>query len=62
VNKPLSGHFKKAGSGPYYYLKEFRVVDVEGFELGQEVTLQLFKPGDIVDITGWSKGKGLLES
>jgi large subunit ribosomal protein L3 len=58
VNKPLSGHFKKAGVGPYYYLKEFRVEKTEGFELGQEVTLNLFKPGDIVDVIGLSKGKG----
>ena len=34
VNKPLSGHFKKAGVGPYEYLKEFRVESLEGFELG----------------------------
>jgi large subunit ribosomal protein L3 len=58
VNKPLSGHFKKAGVGPYYHLKEFRVETGEGFEMGQEVTLNLFKPGDVVDIIGLSKGKG----
>src|SRR4030042_1514614 len=58
VNKPLSGHFKKAGASSYYHLKEFRVENVEGFELGQEVSLNLFKPGDVVDVTGLSKGKG----
>jgi large subunit ribosomal protein L3 len=58
VNKPLSGHFKKAGVGPTYHLKEFRVENVEGFESGQEVTLNLFKPGDVVDVVGLSKGKG----
>jgi large subunit ribosomal protein L3 len=58
VNKPLSGHFKKAGVGPYYHLKEFRLESMEGFELGQEVTLNLFKPGDVVDVSGLSKGKG----
>jgi large subunit ribosomal protein L3 len=58
VNKPLSGHFKKAGVGPYYHLKEFRLESVEGFEAGQEVTLNLFRPGDVVDIIGLSKGKG----
>jgi large subunit ribosomal protein L3 len=58
VNKPLSGHFKKAGVGPSEYLKEFRVESVEGFEVGGEVNLTLFKPGDIVDVTGLSKGKG----
>jgi large subunit ribosomal protein L3 len=58
VNKPLSGHFKKAGVGPFYHLKEFRVEKAEGYELGQEVSLNLFKPGDVVDVTGLSKGKG----
>jgi large subunit ribosomal protein L3 len=58
VNKPLSGHFKKAGIGPTYYLREFRVEPLEGYEAGEVVTLGLFKPGDIVDITGISKGKG----
>jgi len=58
VNRPISGHFKKAGVGPFYHLKEFRVERVEGYELGQEVSLNLFKPGDVVDVTGLSKGKG----
>jgi large subunit ribosomal protein L3 len=58
VNKPLSGHFKKAGVGPSYHLKEFRIEKIEGVEVGQEVTASLFKPGDMVDVTGLSKGKG----
>jgi large subunit ribosomal protein L3 len=58
VNKPLSGHFKKARVGPTYYLKEFRVEDAERLETGQMVTLNLFKPGDVVDVTALSKGKG----
>ena len=58
VNKPLSGHFKKAGTGSFTLLREFRMEDVGGYELGQEVTLNLFKPGDVVDVTGLSKGRG----
>jgi large subunit ribosomal protein L3 len=58
ANKPLTGHFNKAGGGPYCFLKEFRMEDVGGFELGQEVTLGLFKAGDVVDVTGLSKGRG----
>lgn len=58
VNKPVAGHFKKAGAGPNEYLKEFRVDSSEGWEVGKEVNLTLFKPGDIVDVTGLSKGKG----
>jgi large subunit ribosomal protein L3 len=44
--------------GPYRHLMEFRLESVEGFELGQQVTLQLFKPGDVVDVTGLNTGKG----
>jgi large subunit ribosomal protein L3 len=58
VNKPLSGHFGKAGTGPYYLLREVRLENVEGYEPGQDVSVGLFKAGDIVDITGLSKGKG----
>jgi len=58
VNKPLSGHFKKAGTGTFTLLREFRMEDVGGVELGQEVTLNLFKAGDVVDVTGLSKGRG----
>jgi len=58
VKKPLAGHFKKAGTGAFYTLKEFRVEDFGGFEVSQEVKVTLFKPGDIVDVTGVSKGKG----
>jgi large subunit ribosomal protein L3 len=58
VNRPLSGHFKKAGVGPCYHLKEFRVEGTEKYELGQEITVNLFKPGDVVDVTGLSKGRG----
>ena len=58
VNKPLSGHFKKAGVGSTYYLKEFLLEELEGYEIGQEVNVNLFQPGDIVDVTGLSKGKG----
>ncbi len=58
VSKPLAGHFKKAGTGAFYALKEFRVEDFGGYEVGQEVNVSLFKPGDVVDVTGLSKGKG----
>lgn len=58
VNKPLTGHFKKAGVSPCYYLREIRIDDIEGFEVGQEINVSIFKPGDIVDITGWIKGRG----
>lgn len=59
VKKPLAGHFKRAGTLPLTYVKEFRMESTEGYELGQEVNVGLlFKVGDIVDVTGISKGRG----
>lgn len=57
VNKPATGHFKKASSNPKRYVKEIR--GMEGFELGVEITAKdLFAAGEFVDVTGISKGKG----
>ncbi len=59
VNRPLSGHFLKSGTGPFYFLREFRVDETGEYKVGQEITiLEAFKVGDVVDITGTSKGKG----
>ncbi|MGB9779932.1 50S ribosomal protein L3 [Caldanaerobacter sp.] len=58
VNKPLLGHFKKAGVAPKKYLREFRLDDISGYEVGTEIKVDIFKPGDRVDVTGISKGKG----
>lgn len=58
VNKPLSGHYKKAAVSPCYYLREIRTDDIDGYEVGQEINVSIFKPGDVVDVTGWSKGRG----
>jgi len=60
VNKPDNGHFKKAGVTPTQVLKEFRVApeDLEANEVGAIYSVDIFEPGDFVDITGTSKGKG----
>lgn len=58
VNKPARGHFKKANVKPLRYIKEFRVKDVQSYNVGQEIKVDLFNPGDVVDVTGTSKGKG----
>ncbi len=59
INKPATGHFKKAGTDGFYHVKEFRVAQPEEFEAGQEVTLgELFKIGDVIDVQGTSKGMG----
>jgi len=60
VNKPRAGHFKKANVPPMTRLKEFRVSseDMDQYEAGSQVSLDLFQPGDFVDVTGVSIGKG----
>jgi large subunit ribosomal protein L3 len=60
VIKPEAGHFRKANTAPTSCLKEFRVTrdDVEAAELGSIVTVEIFEPGEFVDVTGTSKGKG----
>jgi len=57
-NKPMSGHFNKSKVPPLKILKEFKVEKVEDYELGQEIKADIFNSGDILDITGISKGKG----
>ncbi len=58
VNRPLMGHFKNCGLGPFYVLKELRVDEVDSYELGQQIAVDIFHPGDLVDVTGTSKGRG----
>jgi large subunit ribosomal protein L3 len=58
VNKPLTGHYKKAGVEPMAVLREFRVDDPGAFSVGQQVTADLFSAGDKVLVTGQSKGRG----
>jgi large subunit ribosomal protein L3 len=58
VNRPLAGHFAKAAVTPRRYLAELRTDDATDYTLGQEVTAETFAAGDLVDVTGRSKGKG----
>ena len=58
VNKPRTGHFDKAGVTPRRHLVEVRTSDASEYTLGQEVTAEAFSPGQKVDVTGRSKGKG----
>lgn len=57
-NKPETGHLKKANTTPKRFLKEIRGVDVSGYTLGQELKADIFSLGEMVDVTGTSKGKG----
>ncbi len=58
VNKPLAGHFKKAGVGAKKHLKEFRFDDVSAYNMGDVVTADTFAQGDKVDVVGITKGHG----
>ena len=57
-NKPEIGHLKKASTTPKRFLREIRGVDVSNYSLGQEIKADIFTVGEVVDVTGTSKGKG----
>ena len=57
-NKPEQGHLKKSNTTPKRFLKEIRGVDVSNYNIGQELKADVFTEGEIVDVTGTSKGKG----
>lgn len=58
ANKPEMGHFKKANTTPKRFLKEIKGLDVSNYEVGQVISVDLFEAGEVVDVTGTSKGKG----
>lgn len=58
TNKPKMGHLKKAGSEPKRFLKEIRGVNISDYTLGQKVDASIFTEGEMVDVSGISKGKG----
>ncbi|MFC4620243.1 50S ribosomal protein L3 [Camelliibacillus cellulosilyticus] len=58
ANKPEKGRAEKANTAPKRFVKEIRDVNLGDYEIGQEVKVDVFKEGDIIDVTGTSKGKG----
>lgn len=58
VTKPSAGHFAKANVEPGRGLWEFRVDTLDGMNVGSEITLDIFTEGQMIDVTGVSKGKG----
>ena len=58
VNKPMKGHFDKAGVAPKKALKEFRFDDISSYNVGDIIKADVFAVGDKVDVVGTSKGKG----
>ena len=58
VNKPMKGHFAKAGVAPKRFVREFKLEDAESYTVGQEIKADVFAAGDKIDATAQSKGKG----
>ncbi len=58
LTKPVAGQFKKAGTPAFSVLREFKADDIESLSVGQEIRADIFSPGDVVKVTGASKGKG----
>ena len=58
TTKPIEGHFKAAGVKPQRHLVELRTDGATSYELGQSITVEIFKPGEHTDVIGVSKGKG----
>ncbi|MFZ5648757.1 MAG: 50S ribosomal protein L3 [Bacillota bacterium] len=57
-NKPVKGHFNKAGVRPLRFLREFKVENWDSYQVGQEIKADLFGTGEKVDVVGTSKGRG----
>ena len=58
ANKPSKGHFAKAGVTPKKYVKELRLDDVSGLNVGDEIKADIFEAGEKIDVAGITKGKG----
>ena len=57
-NKPAKGHAAKASTNPKRFIREFRNAKLDDYEVGQELSVEVFQTGDKIDVTGTSKGKG----
>jgi large subunit ribosomal protein L3 len=58
VNKPAKGHLARSGNDPLRHLREYRVASVEGLELGSAITVSAFEPGQKIDVSGDTIGRG----
>ena len=56
--KPAKGHVAKANTAPKRFIKEFKNVELGEYEVGKEIKVDVFQAGDVVDVTGTTKGKG----
>lgn len=58
TNKAMKGHAEKANTAPKRYVREIRNANIDEYEVGQEISVEIFQTGDKIDVTGTSKGKG----
>lgn len=58
LNNPERGHFKRANVAPTRYLAELRLASIDEYQVGQELRVEMFTPGELIDVTSVSKGKG----
>ncbi len=58
VTKPMKGHFDKAGVAPVKFIREMRLNDASEYNVGDSIGVDIFSAGELVDVTGTSKGKG----
>lgn len=58
LNRPMKGHFEAHDAKPGRHVIELRTDDASSFDLGQEITVDVFQPGELVDVVGVSKGHG----
>ena len=58
VTKPMKGHFAKAGVAPVKFIREMRLADASEYNVGDAIGVDIFSAGELVDVTGTSKGKG----
>jgi len=58
VTSPMKGHFDKAGVKPVKFIREYRLSGASEYTVGQEIGVDVFAAGDIIDVTGIAKGKG----
>lgn len=58
TTKAMKGHFSKAGATPLRFLREMRVESLDNYQPGQQIDVSVFEAGEIVDVSGISKGKG----
>lgn len=62
ISKPLKGYFEKHKVNPFKYIREFKFEDIDQYEIGKELKVDIFKEGEKVNVIAYSKGRGFAGS